>query len=160
MKKPSKPTFPLPDSDLQLERPPSARRKTRASGLPRLKRAGFPSGKRSRPETPLLKWKIEDNEDDRERRKDQNDLDEEREEGARRDTRKGRKGREVPMSARKLAAGLWRLQLPEMGVERRTAQLGFQVRACIRTSNARKDLKFLVKWVFFETSHESDFMGV
>lgn len=126
MKKPSKPTFPLPDSDLQLERPPSARRKTRASGLPRLKRAGFPSGKRSRPETPLLKWKIEDNEDDRERRKDQNDLDEEREEGARRDTRKGRKGREVPMSARKLAAGLWRLQLPEMGVERRTAQLGFQ----------------------------------
>lgn len=126
MKKPSsKPAFPLPDSDLQPDRPPSARRKTRASGFPRLKRAGLPTGKRSRPETPLLKWKIEDNADDaKERRKDQNDLEEEGGGGAR------RKGKEVPLSARKLAAGLWRLQLPETGVERRSEQqLGFQVRA-------------------------------
>ncbi|PRQ31799.1 hypothetical protein RchiOBHm_Chr5g0039421 [Rosa chinensis] len=130
MKKPSKPTFPLPDSDLQPERPPS-RRRARGSGLPRLKRAGLPTGKRSRPETPLLKWKIEHTEEEngKERRKVQNDLvEEEREEGgggaAR---RKGKKGREVPMSARKLAAGLWRLQLPETGAERRSAQqLGFQ----------------------------------
>ena len=146
MKKPSsssKPTFPLqPDSDLQPERPHTARRRTRASGLPRLKRAGLPTGKRSRPETPLLKWKIEDNAD-QSRTKDQNDLqdepDSEREEAGAR--RKGRKGREVPMSARKLAAGLWRLQLPETGVERRSPQqqLGFQVsgEACIcSTPNA------------------------
>ncbi|XP_050368512.1 uncharacterized protein LOC126786663 [Argentina anserina] len=130
MKKPSSdPAFPLPDSDLLPERPPSAHRKPRGSALPRLKRAGLPTGKRSRPETPLLKWKIQDTaENGNDRRKDQNDLEEQepRDEGGG-PRRKGRKGREVPLSARKLAAGLWRLQLPETGVERRSAQqLGFQ----------------------------------
>ncbi|CAL9017624.1 unnamed protein product [Prunus brigantina] len=132
MKIPSKPhhpspTFPPPDSDLHPPRPSSARRKTRAPGSARLKRAGLPAGKRSRPETPLLKWKIDEVQEDHrgDRRKAQNAPEEEREDGGR---RKGRKGREVAMSARKLAAGLWRLQLPEnvSGVPGRSGQLGFQ----------------------------------
>ncbi|KAM1228166.1 hypothetical protein ACFX2J_007290 [Malus domestica] len=134
MKIPSKPrhlspTFPPPDSDLHLHRPPTTRKKTRAPGSARLKRAGLPTGKRSRPETPLLKWKIDEGPKERqghrERRKDQNAREEEREDGVR---RKGRKGREAPLSARKLAAGLWRLQLPETGssVPGRNGKLGFQ----------------------------------
>ncbi|XP_048429272.1 uncharacterized protein LOC103951353 [Pyrus x bretschneideri] len=134
MKIPSKPrhpspTFPPPDSDLHLHRPTTTRKKTRAPGSVRLKRAGLPTGKRSRPETPLLKWKIDQGPEERqghgERGRDQNAPEEERVDGGR---RKGRKGKEASLSARKLAAGLWRLQSPEMGsgVPGRNGQLGFQ----------------------------------
>ncbi|CAN1242945.1 Uncharacterized protein At5g41620 [Linum perenne] len=112
-----------PDSDLAC--PP--RRRTR------LKRVG----RRSRPDTPLLKWKIDEGggadedgddagEDDKLRR---NSKDE-----ARRGSR--HKSSVSSVSARKLVAGLWRLQSPEpavgsggcRGVERRIRSdgLGFQ----------------------------------
>ncbi|KAK7305106.1 hypothetical protein VNO77_43006 [Canavalia gladiata] len=93
---------PSPDSDLQPHRRTS-RRKPRTPAT-RLRRSA--SGKRSRPETPLLKWKIHD---DRERNGGGGDPLEEL----------GRK-KEAPataaVSARKLAAGMWRMQLPEMAV--------------------------------------------
>ena len=66
------------------------------------------------------------------REKDENEApekeDEKGEEG-RRAGRKGRKGREAAVSARKLAAGLWRLHSPEMVSSggKRSGQLGFQV---------------------------------
>ncbi|CAN1147075.1 Uncharacterized protein At5g41620, partial [Linum perenne] len=112
-----------PDSDLAC--PP--RRRTR------LKRVG----RRSRPDTPLLKWKIDEGggadedgddagEDYKLRRKSKDE--------ARRGSR--HKSSASSVSARKLAAGLWRLQSPEpavgsgggRGVERRIRSdgLGFQ----------------------------------
>ena len=162
MKIPSKPrhpspTFPPPDADLHLHRPTTTRKKTRAPGSARLKRAGLPTGKRSRPETPLLKWKIDQGPEERqghgERRNDQNAPEEERVDGGR---RKGRKGKEALLSARKLAAGLWRLQSPETGsgVPGRNGQLGFQV------SLVSKICNFWVKWVCFANLVESHLIGV
>lgn len=107
-----------PDSDLK----PTTRKKTRNRSLTR----GNPVGRRSRPETPLLNWKVED----KERKKEKSEgIEDEDDEGGRRRGRR-RKGASV-VSARKLAAGLWRLQqLPEKipvgGGERRRDQLGFQ----------------------------------
>ncbi|XP_027341434.1 uncharacterized protein LOC113854568 isoform X2 [Abrus precatorius] len=93
---------PSPDSDLQPHRRTS-RRKPRTPAT-RLWRSVAPGGKRSRPETPLLKWKIHDE-------RDRNDGDPLQEHG---------RTNEAPLlaavSARKLAAGLWRLQLPEVAV--------------------------------------------
>ncbi|XP_071703140.1 uncharacterized protein [Rutidosis leptorrhynchoides] len=111
-----------PDSDL-LHKPISEKqstRKTRNSvGGVRLKRDGPPAaGKRgSRPGTPLLRWKfVEGNKKDEE----DTDVDVESEnhsDSGRINGRKLRKGRDaVAVSARKLAVGLWRLQLPEVGV--------------------------------------------
>ncbi|KAG5053367.1 hypothetical protein JHK87_005565 [Glycine soja] len=92
---------PSPDSDLEPAKP-FQRWKPRTPGT-RLRRHG---GKRSRPETPLLKWKIHDDalEDDRKSSVA----------GSRRRTcRSAKKQAEVAVSARRLAAGLWRLHLPE-----------------------------------------------
>ncbi|CAJ1964137.1 unnamed protein product [Sphenostylis stenocarpa] len=94
---------PTPDSDLHPHRRPTRRYPRTPARLKRL--AGAPVGKRSRPETPLSKWKIHG--------------------GAREgsvdcggdpvDELNGVKEPAKPavVSARKLAATLWRLQLPE-----------------------------------------------
>ncbi|MBA0816523.1 hypothetical protein Gohar_001177 [Gossypium harknessii] len=109
------------DADLK----PTKKRTTRNT---RWKRVGAAVvGRRSRPETPLLKWKMEE----RERVRDkgggvEKELEEEEEDGGRARRRKGTS----TVSARKLAGGLWRLQLPETvtlgGGERRRDQLGLK----------------------------------
>ncbi|XP_059664791.1 uncharacterized protein LOC132311085 [Cornus florida] len=107
-----------PDSDL-LHKPTSRRpprRKTRNSGLSgdgvRLRIDGTPVGKRSRPETPLLRWKFKDGE------KGVGVKDESSPpEFGRRSARGVGRGAEVVVSARKLAGGLWRLQLPEVAAD-------------------------------------------
>ncbi|KAI4308011.1 hypothetical protein L6164_031130 [Bauhinia variegata] len=108
---------PSPDSDLQALRTSFRRRKPRTPGT-RLRKNGAPNGRRSRPETPLLKWKIHDKE--RNNVEDDDDpvgKDEKSVAGCgRRACRKGKKQREVAVSARKLAAGLWRLQQPEVAM--------------------------------------------
>jgi len=83
------------------------------------------NGKRSRPETPLLKWKIHDK---------INDSIEEKEKPSspaklsRRTGRNVKKQTELGFSARRLAAGLWRLQQPEMVVGGNQKRFGFQVK--------------------------------
>ena len=92
---------PSPDSDLQPLR--RATRRHPRTPSTRLRRAGGHTGKRSRPETPLFKWKIHDGV--RERSVGGDPLEE-----------VGRKKEAPPhasVSARKLAAGMWRMQLPE-----------------------------------------------
>ena len=107
-------------TDVDLK--PTTKRKTRNT---RCRRVGAPVlGRRSRPETPLLKWKMEE----RERRREKSGGGEE-EDGGRGRRKKGAS----TVSARKLAAGLWRLRLPETvtpsgGGERRRDRLGFKVR--------------------------------
>ncbi|XP_044473805.1 uncharacterized protein LOC123202118 [Mangifera indica] len=99
------------------------RKKTRNPSLTRVRKPGAP-GRRSRPETPLLKWKVEDKERNRKVVVDE----EEGKEGGRRSRGKHRKGA-VVVSARKLAAGLWRLQGLENGGGGRGEcldRLGFQ----------------------------------
>ncbi|XP_014505355.1 uncharacterized protein LOC106765295 [Vigna radiata var. radiata] len=92
---------PSPDWDLEPARP-FQRRKPRTPGT-RLRRHG---GKRSRPETPLLKWKIHEDPLEEDRKSSLS--------GSRRRTcRSAKKQTEVAVSARRLAAGLWRLHLPE-----------------------------------------------
>ncbi|GKV42652.1 hypothetical protein SLEP1_g50027 [Rubroshorea leprosula] len=110
-------------SDADLE--PRRRRKARNSSLTRGKRVG----RRSRPDTPLLKWKVED----REREKEMSGgVEQEGDEGSGwRGSRGGkRRNGALKVSARKLAAGLWRLQLTERvavgGGKRRRRRLGFQ----------------------------------
>lgn len=132
--KPKSPaTFPgKSPKDVDLK--PVNRRKTRNPSLTRGKRVGG-QGRRSRPETPLLKWKVEDRERERERDKERSEAvdeveEEEEEEGGKwKGSRGGRRRKGAPVvSARKLAAGLWRLQVPERGAgggESRD-QLGFQ----------------------------------
>ncbi|XP_061354317.1 uncharacterized protein LOC133298942 [Gastrolobium bilobum] len=96
---------PSPGSDLQpLQR--TSRRKARTPAT-RVRRIGAPIGKRSRPETPSSKWKIND---DRERNGGGDSL----EEFGRKSSRKREVAVAEAVSARKLAAGLWRLQLPEL----------------------------------------------
>ncbi|XP_022985766.1 uncharacterized protein LOC111483719 isoform X1 [Cucurbita maxima] len=125
----------LPDLDLQC-RPPSSRATRRTIRSPaRVRRLSVPVGKRSRPETPLLKWKIEEPENE------YYEVQEEDEkklplETSQRGRCRGTKGRKVVVSARKLAAGIWRLQLQEAvasegrngGLRRREDLLGFQPR--------------------------------
>lgn len=107
----SKLVNPLPDSDLLHKpfcsrKPP--RRKTKNSGTGvRLKR-DIAGGKKSRPETPLLRWKY--NEDVNDNAPCTWDADESTVELGR---KSGRKVKTL-VSARKLAAGLWRLQLQEV----------------------------------------------
>jgi len=118
---PSKSLNLSPDSDLfhksQPHRPP--RRKTRSPAGVRFKRDRPPAGKRSRPETPLLHWKFD------EREKEERPPPEFGRESRRRE-------KEAVVSARKLAAVLWRLQPPEVasGVEKlgglKKDRLGFQ----------------------------------
>ncbi|XP_055823742.1 uncharacterized protein LOC129892211 [Solanum dulcamara] len=109
----SKLVNPLPDSDLLqnpfcYRKPP--RRKIKNSGTAgvRLRRdiTGAPGGKRSRPNTPLLRWKYnEDVNDNACTWEDKSTVEVGR--------KSGQKVRTL-VSARKLAAGLWRLQLPEI----------------------------------------------
>lgn len=125
----SKTLNPSPDSDLQHN--PISRKAARRPT--HLKRTVAPSGRRSRPETPLLRWKVEggvgnDRVDEDERSVRQ---------CGRRTRRRGRD--DVVVSARKLAAGLWRLQLPnvasEAGLLRRSeALVGLQVRLLCQNS--------------------------
>ncbi|CAK9175754.1 unnamed protein product [Ilex paraguariensis] len=120
----SKTLNPSPDSDLvqkPLSRKPP-RRKTkspRVSGAGvRLKRdVGAPTGRRSRPETPLLRWKLDD-----ERETDKSAREEKLSPESGR--KNGRKASAV-VSSRKLAAGLWRLQLPEEPNNGGGQRLGF-----------------------------------
>lgn len=118
----SKAQNPQPHPDLK------PRRRTRNPSLTRSKRNGTPVGRRSRPETPFLKWKIEDRERNVRVEEDDDELEEKLQTGA----RKGRRKISSSVSARKLAAGLWRLQLPDTlatgtGERKRRDRLGFQV---------------------------------
>lgn len=114
----------------QLIRKPSHRKSKNVfsgAGI-RLKRDGAPSGKRSRPETPLLKWKVDDKVKDTPKVYDSLNDDKSATEICRKITRE----KPVLISARKLAAGLWRLQVPEIsssaaGDGAINHQLGFQV---------------------------------
>ncbi|XP_023735662.1 uncharacterized protein LOC111883572 [Lactuca sativa] len=110
-----------PDSDL-LHKPISRKQLSRKSRNPgggvRLKRDGLPaSGKRgSRPETPLLRWKFNEAKQEEED-KDAEVESEKLPDSGRKNGLKARRGKDVTtVSARKLAAGLWRLQLPDVRV--------------------------------------------
>lgn len=78
----------------------------------------------------MLKWKIEDG---GQSGNEENEIAEEeigKKDGGRLRGRRGKRDKEVTVSARKLAAGLWKLQLPDTvvsGGSRRTDQQGFQV---------------------------------
>ncbi|OIW02871.1 hypothetical protein TanjilG_29647 [Lupinus angustifolius] len=89
----------------------------------RSKRLGAPTGKRSRPETPLLKWKIND-----QAHANSSSLAPSVPRTYRNsDNNKNRT--HVAVSARRLAAGLWRLHMPEMdmnGCRRTEDRLGLQ----------------------------------
>ncbi|GMJ10326.1 hypothetical protein like AT1G50660 [Hibiscus trionum] len=116
------------DADLK----PSTKRKTRNRRWKRV--CGAPVvGRRSRPETPLLKWKVEEKEKGREKgcEAEEELTEEEEEDGGRRGGDRGRRRKGASkVSARKLAAGLWRLQLTEtvaLGIpERRSDRLGLK----------------------------------
>ncbi|KAF8414088.1 hypothetical protein HHK36_002087 [Tetracentron sinense] len=108
----SKSLNPSPDSDLHERRNGQKpyRRKIRNPGFSgagiRLKKDGVAAGKRSGPATPLLRWKF-----------DEGDLtfaDDKAPESGRKSSGKGKNGGEISVSARKLAAGLWMLQSPEI----------------------------------------------
>ncbi|KAK8527234.1 hypothetical protein V6N12_054456 [Hibiscus sabdariffa] len=95
------------DADLK----PATKRKTRNRRWKRV--GGTPVvGRRSRPETPLLKWKVEEREKGR-GVKEEHAEEEDEEDGRRGGGRGRRKKGASKVSARKLAAGLWRLQLTE-----------------------------------------------
>ncbi|KAL4566814.1 hypothetical protein LXL04_030939 [Taraxacum kok-saghyz] len=111
-----------PDSDLS-HKPILRRQVSRKSWNPgagvRLKRDGVPAaGKRgSRPETPLLRWKFNEGKQEEEEDKDADAESEKLPDSGRKNGLKVRRGKDVAtVSARKLAAGLWRLQLPEVRV--------------------------------------------
>lgn len=111
-----------PDSDLQQKSGNTRRPSRRLARTPtRLRRPRAPSGRRSRPETPLLRWNIDGG--------DRNDRVEEDQKSTRECRRRShRRGQEeVVVSSRKLAAGLWRLQMPEVAAGAGGARLGLQV---------------------------------
>jgi hypothetical protein len=124
----SKNLIPHHDSDLQpLKQFQRRKPKTPRTRLKKYGTSGSGSGKRSRPETPLLKWKIHDKTEDL--------VDEEKKSSSspvkvsRRVNRNVKKQMEVTVSVRRLAAGLWRLHQPEMVVDdsQKRFGLGFQV---------------------------------
>ncbi|XP_023552694.1 coiled-coil domain-containing protein 30-like [Cucurbita pepo subsp. pepo] len=126
----------LPDLDLHY-RPGSTRPTRRRIRSPaRLRRVVAPVGKRSRPETPLLKWKIDDSGSGANGVQQEEDEKRLPLESSQRGRFPGCKGRKVVVSARKLAAGIWRLQLQEAaasegrngGQRRREDLVGFQPR--------------------------------
>ncbi|GFP98139.1 uncharacterized protein at5g41620, partial [Phtheirospermum japonicum] len=96
----------LPGNPGFPRKPPRRRTKAPGAGV-RLKREpGAPSAKRSsRPETPLLRWKFD------EACGDYKSAEEDKSAGEA--ARKCRRRTRPVVSARKLAAGLWRLRLPE-----------------------------------------------
>ncbi|XP_016464017.2 uncharacterized protein LOC107787015 [Nicotiana tabacum] len=96
-----------------LHKPPyntrkPSRRKTNNFAAAGVKLRGTPNGRRSRPETPLLRWKFKDNASIKEETSP-SELD--------------RKCSRSVVSARKLAAGLFKQQLPEVN---HGQNLGFQ----------------------------------
>ncbi|KAD5507657.1 hypothetical protein R6Q59_031555 [Mikania micrantha] len=115
---PSKVVNLTPDSDLiqkPISRKQSSRRTRNSSGGVRLKRDGVPTaGKRiSRPETPLLRWNFVEGKEE----EDEVESEKQSDSGRKSGRKSGRRGRDVAsVSARKLAAGIWRLQLPEVRV--------------------------------------------
>ncbi|KAA0033992.1 E3 ubiquitin-protein ligase BRE1A-like [Cucumis melo var. makuwa] len=127
----------LPDLDLHYKPGSSRPTRRRIRSPARVRRVVAPVGKRSRPETPLLKWKVDDpgsGGDGVQMEEDEKKLAMEKRQRGR---FRGSKGRKVVVSARKLAAGIWRLQLQEAvasegrngGDQRRTEDLlGFQPR--------------------------------
>ncbi|XP_068644358.1 uncharacterized protein [Aristolochia californica] len=77
----------------------------------RLRKEGVGSGRRTGPATPLLRWKFDDGDVSVDAGRSA--------EGGPRVRRKSKNGEDASVSARKLAAGLWHLQLPEVsGLER------------------------------------------
>lgn len=125
----SKAQNPQPHPDLKPQRQTRNRNPT----LTRSKRAGTPVGRRSRSrsETPFLKWKIEDKERNIQVQEDEVEHEHELEEKLESGARKGNRKISKAVSARKLAAGLWRLQLPETvagstGKRKGKERLGFQ----------------------------------
>ncbi|CAL0317478.1 unnamed protein product [Lupinus luteus] len=73
----------------------------------RFRRLGAPTAKRSRPETPLLKWNINDQDHSNSSSRPCSVR------STHRNSNK-KKQNDVAVSARRLAAGLWRLHMPEM----------------------------------------------
>ncbi|XP_021892937.1 uncharacterized protein LOC110810926 isoform X2 [Carica papaya] len=157
----AKALVPTTGTDLKTsQKPTTTRRKARNPSLNRLRRTGAPVGRRSRPETPLLKWKIEDKGRERKGGADVNgdgddDYDVEKE-----NRRRSRRRSARAVSARKLGAALWRLQLPETvtgaGEERkRIDRLGFEVESSFQFSNSA--MEGATKWdpVNFEATDEA-----
>ncbi|KAI7737708.1 hypothetical protein M8C21_011880 [Ambrosia artemisiifolia] len=104
-----------PDSDL-LQKPISKKHSGRKI---RLKNQIPAAGKRgSRPETPLLRWKFVESKQKEEEEEDKDgEVSEKQSDSGRKSGRKSRRREAAAtVSVRKLAAGLWRLQLPEKGV--------------------------------------------
>ncbi|XP_027170256.1 uncharacterized protein LOC113770098 [Coffea eugenioides] len=118
----STPFNPFQSSDL-LEKPSKSskphRRKSRGSGNGVRLRKDSGGKRSSRPETPLLRWKF-----DEVGVEDENELCKQEKSQPEAARNNGRKVRAV-VSARKLAAGIWRMQLPEVSTGG-GEQLGFQ----------------------------------
>ncbi|XP_023521581.1 uncharacterized protein LOC111785415 [Cucurbita pepo subsp. pepo] len=120
--------------ELDLRQTLSSRRdsRRRIRNLSLIKRKLAQSGQRSRPQTPLLKWKVEERVDG-EGEGDEDEKKSESENGGK-DLRRMSRERDVNVSARKLAAGFWRFQKPEVSADgggrglRRTKEqgIGFQ----------------------------------
>ncbi|KAG6592043.1 hypothetical protein SDJN02_13739, partial [Cucurbita argyrosperma subsp. argyrosperma] len=120
--------------ELDLQQTPSSRKdsRRRIRNLSLIKRKSVPTGRRSRPQTPLLKWKVDDRVDGR-GEEDEDEKKTESENGEK-DLRRMSGERDVVVSARKLAAGFWRFQKPEVSADggrsglRRTVEqrIGFQ----------------------------------
>lgn len=99
-----------PPSDLShkssfMRKPPRRKSKTPRFGVLLRREVGVSSVKRSsHPDTPLLKWKVDEGNEESDSEKNEKSL-----------PKAGRGSGEV-VSARKLAAGLWRLHLPEFQI--------------------------------------------
>ncbi|KAE8646050.1 hypothetical protein Csa_016254 [Cucumis sativus] len=103
--------------ELDLQQTPSSRKdsRRRIRNLSFIKRKLAPSGRRSRPQTPLLKWKVEERVDGG-GEMDEDEKKSESENGGK-DLQRVSGERDVIVSARKLAAGFWRFQKPEVSVD-------------------------------------------
>ncbi|KAL5972642.1 hypothetical protein ACLOJK_039447 [Asimina triloba] len=83
------------------------RRLRSSSGIRLRKDGGFPAGKRTSPATPLLRWKFDDG------NVSVSAAGKPSSESGKKSRRKEKNAAEVSVSARKLAAALWHLELPE-----------------------------------------------
>lgn len=122
--------------ELDLQQTPSSRKdaRRRIRNLSLIKRKAAPSGRRSRPQTPLLKWKVEERSDGGDDRAEDEDEKKSVSENGK-DLQRISRERDVIVSARKLAAGFWRFQKPEVSadggrrnlIRTQEQQPGFQV---------------------------------
>lgn len=103
--------------ELDLQQTPSSRKdsRRRIRNLSLIKRKLAPSSRRSRPQTPLLKWKVEERVDGG-GEVDEDETKSELENGGK-DLQRVSGERDVIVSARKLAAGFWRFQKPEVSAD-------------------------------------------